>query len=190
MEDEYETPDEAKIPAATIADVDLLDIAEQTPEVYAEIIRLDDLLGRGDETPEEFRLLCQLLFNHGKVAKAEYLLRRNLEEGDENHALYLRLFGRAREQVFLRAIEDFQTAFNANLLHKESYGFLHRMYELESYSVEEAPFSVFADESCEVYFDYSEEDAVTAEVDSLESDRYVTLQWIGGKWIVTDQSDA
>lgn len=189
MDDECNIPDEAKIPAATIADMDLSDIAKQAPEVAAEITRLGDLLHRGEETPEEFRLLCQILFEQGKVSKAEYLLRRNLEEGDENHALYLRLFGRVKEQEFSRAIQDFQTAFKANLHHKESYSFLHSVYELEPFSLEEAPFPVFA-EACEVGFYYSEQDAVTAEVDGLESDRYVTLNWFGDKWIVTDQSAA
>ena len=180
MDDEYIIPDEAKIPAANIADVDLSDMAEHALEVAAEITRLGDLLRLGDETPEEFRRLCQLLFDQGKVAKAEYLLRRNLEEGDENHALYLRLFGRAKEEEFLRAIENFQTAFNAKLRHKESYGFLYRAYGPELCSVEEAPFPVFA-EACEVRFDYSEEDAITAEVESLESGRWMTLKWFDDK---------
>jgi hypothetical protein len=100
LDDEYEIPDEAKIPAANISDIDLSDITEQAPEVAAEIIRLGELLRLGDETPEEFRLLCQLLFDYGKVAEAEYLLQRNLEARDENHALYLRLFGRAKEEEF------------------------------------------------------------------------------------------
>lgn len=188
MDVEYEVPDEAKIPAANIYDIDLSDVSEQAPEVASEIIRLGELLRLGDETPEEFRLLCQLLFDYGKVSEAEHLLRANLEEGDENHALYLRLFGKAKEEEFLRAIEDFQTAFNTKIHHKESFGFLHTVYELDPLPVEEAPFPLFAEESCEVLFDYNEKDAITAHVENIELGGYVILQWIGGKWSVTEIS--
>jgi hypothetical protein len=189
MDDEYEVPDEAKIPAANIADVDLSDIAEQAPEVAAEITRLGEFLRRGDETPEEFRRLCQLLFDNGKVSKAEYLLRRNLDEGDENHVLYLRLFGREKEAEFARAIEGFQAAFKAKLHHKKSFGFLYTAYELEPMSVEEAYHPLFAEETVEVWFDYSEKDVITAQVANMNLGGFIILQWTGGKWIITDDTD-
>jgi hypothetical protein len=188
MDDEYEVPDEVKIPGFNIADIDLSDIAEQAPEVAAEITRIGELMHFGDETPEEFRLMCQLLFDYGGISDAEQLLRNNLEEGDETHALYLRLFGREKEEEFAKAIEDFQTAFKAKLRHKETSGFLNTAYELEPLPVEEAYHPLFAEESVEVWFTYSEIDAVTAHVENMELGGYVILQWVSGTWSVTEVS--
>jgi hypothetical protein len=189
MEDEYETPEEAKIYAFNIYDIDLSDIAERAPEVAAEIIRIGELMRFGDETPEEFRFMCQLLFDYGEISEAERILRNNLEEGDETHALYLRLFGRVKEEEFAKAIEDFQTFFRVKLRHKKTHGFLNTSYELEPIPVEEAYHPLFAGEPVEVWFIYSEIDAVTAQVDNMELGGYVILEWTGGKWSVTEISD-
>ena len=79
------------IPAANIKDVDLVAVARTDPDAAREIARLGHLMEHGEESNEEFCHLCELLHDVGEEAKAEYLLRRNLTEGQITHDLYIRL---------------------------------------------------------------------------------------------------
>jgi hypothetical protein len=98
------------IPAANIGDTDLIALAQTIPDAATGIARLEALMNRGEETKEEFRRLCQLLFDVGSIAAAEYLLRRNLDDY-EGKALYTRLFGTAKQEEFDAAIEAFECQF-------------------------------------------------------------------------------
>ena len=162
------------IPAASIADVDIAAIAEHSERTAREISRLGQLMDQGKETEEEFAQLIKLLFETGAKVEAEYLLRRNLEVGDASHSLYLELFGTVKVQEFRDAILAFRTEFETGLTLVEELAFLDETYLLTSKqsncSLPSGP--------CEVRFDYSERDFVSADISQLDGNEYLITAWV------------
>jgi hypothetical protein len=191
MDDE----DAGAIPAANIGDTDLVALAQTNPAAAKEIARLEELMNRGEETKEEFLRLCQLLFNVGSVEVSEYLLRRNLDYY-EGHALYIRLFGTARQDEFNVAIEAFKSQFDLELtLVAEKY-FLVSTFRTEGGP---ARFDTFAllSRPCEIKIGYIEQDTIEADVilfapgrDVIDANECMVLFFVNGVWEDADAIDA
>lgn len=172
--------EEGAIPAANIEDVDMESVAQRDPAAAQEIAELATLLGQGEETEEQFRRLCQVLYELDEKAEAEYLLRRNLEEGDENHKLYLQLFGTLKIDELRAAINAFEAQFEAKLEFIEKLGFLDETYRCSKLTLFEGP--------CEVRFDYAEKNVITADACS-DGDDYLILHWKIKLWEIAMELD-
>src|SRR5262249_5604120 len=158
MDDE----DAGAIPAATIGDTDLVALAQTNPAAAKEIARLEDLMNRGEETKEEFLQLCQLLFDVGSVEASEYLLRRNLDYY-EGRALYVRLFGTARQEEFDVAIEAFKSQFDVDLVLIAERDFLVSTFRSHGSPSRSDAFALLS-RPCEIKFSYIEQDTIEADV--------------------------
>jgi len=191
MDDE----DAGAIPAANVGDTDLVALAQTNPMAAKEIARLEDLMNRGEETKEEFLRLCQLLFDVGSVAASEYLLRRNLEYY-EDHALYVQLFGTAKQEEFQTAIEAFKSQFDVDLVLIAEKDFL-----VSTFRSDDGPprFDAFAllSRPCEIKFGYIEQDKIEADVTLLDpgrevfdADECMLLFFVNGVWELADPMDA
>src|SRR5438128_8649027 len=138
------------IPAANIGDTDLSALAKTNPDAAKEIARLEDLMNRGEETKEEFRRLCQLLFDVGSVGAAEILLRRNLDYY-EGRALYTQLFGTAKQEEFDAAIEAFKSQFNLELVLVTQNDFLISTFHADGGAPRSDAFALLS-RPCEIEF--------------------------------------
>ena len=172
-----------KIPAATVQDVDL---SAADAALSAEIRRLGDLMDRGDETPEEFACLIRLLVEVGQPAKAEYLLRRNVEVAVGELAFYRELFGTAKPDEFAAAFEAFAKQFGVGLEFVSSRGFLDGLYRMRPGPPRPGEFALLG-EPCEVQFDFADPDFVAADVSSETDERYLLLRWVSGVWELAEQ---
>jgi hypothetical protein len=170
------------IPAATVQDVDLSAV---DPTLVAEIRRLGDLMERGEETPEEFAGLVRLLAEAGHPAKAEYLLRRNVEVAAGELALYRELFGTAKPDEFAAAVEAFAEQFGVGVEFVSSRGFLDALYRVQPGPPRSDAFALLG-EPCEVRFDFADPDFVAADVWSDTDDRYLLLRWVRGLWELSE----
>ena len=166
------------IPAATVQDVNL---STADPALAAEIGRLGDLMERGEETPEEFARLVRLLVEAGHTAKAEYLLRRNVEAAAGELAFYRELFGTAKSDEFAAAVEAFAEQFDVGLEFVSSRGFLDALYRMRPGPPRSDAFALLG-EPCEVRFDFADPDFVAADVWSDLDERYLLLRWVSGVW--------
>lgn len=173
-----EGEDPSAIPAATVQDVDL---SAADPALAAEIRRLGDLMEQGDETPEQFAELVRLLVRAGQPRKAEYLLRRNIEVVADGPALYGELFGTARPDEFAAAVEGFRTQFGVGLEFVSSRGFLDGLYRVRPGPPRSDAFRLLGG-SCEARIDYSDPDAIAADVWGESDEEYLLLRWVGGTW--------
>jgi hypothetical protein len=175
-------PEKFAIPAATIRDVDLngTDV-----ELASEILRLGALMERGNETPAQFGQLILLMHQAGHYAKAEYLLRRNIEGVADGHALYRELFGTEKPDEFAAAINGFEEQFAVRLKLVKPGVFLDAVY---STVPQKARFDVFRllNEPCEVRIDYAKEDWVEAQVSRFESDDHLILRWVHAVWNISE----
>jgi hypothetical protein len=183
------------IPAANIGDTDLVALAQTNPAAAREIARLNDLMNRGEETKEEFLQLCQLLFDVGSVDASEYLLRRNLDYY-AGHALYLRLFGTARQEEFDAAIEAFKSQFNVDLVLMAEKDFLISKFRSGSGQRRSDAFALLS-RPCEIMFGYIEQDKIEAQVTLfapgrtvLDADECMVLFFVNGIWEDADAMDA
>jgi hypothetical protein len=177
--------EDCDIPAAHVRDVDLAAVAAIDPDAAAEIARLGQLMELGEETEEEFFRLVKLLHRVGWTKKAEYLLRRNLEVGEEGWALYFEMFGTDKQDEFTAAIAAFVDQFSVELVPIENQGFLDSAYRTESQQARFDEFRLLND-PCEVRFSYASEDAPEADVSSLETDDYLILRWVNGVWEIEE----
>jgi hypothetical protein len=191
MDDE----ERSAIPAANIGDTDLVALAQTNPMAAKEIARLEDLMNRGEETNEEFLRLCQLLFDVGSVAASEYLLRRNLD-GYEGHALYIRLFGTARQEEFEAAIEAFKAQFDLELVLLAEKDLLISTFQSDGGPPRSDAFALLS-RPCEIKFGYIEQDRIEADVTLLDpgrnvfdADECLLLFFIDGVWEIPDPLDA
>jgi hypothetical protein len=175
-------PHEFAIPAATIRGVDL---NGADAELASEILRLGALMERGEETPSQFGQLIRLIHQAGQEAKAEFLLRRNIEGAADGHALYRELFGTEKPDEFAAAIKSFKEQFAVGLKLVKPGGFLDAVYRTVP---QKARFDVFRllSEPCEVRIDYAKEDGVEAEVSRSESDDHLILRWVNGVWNISE----
>ena len=187
--------DRFAIPAANIGDTDLVALAQTNPAAAKEIARHEDLMNRGEESKEEFLKLCQLLFDVGSVAAAEILLRRNLDYY-EGHALYVRLFGTAKQDGFQTAIEAFKSQFEVDLLLIAEKEFLVSVFHTEGGSPRFDDFDLLS-RPCEIKFGYIEQDKVEADVTLLDpgrevfnADECMLLFFVNGVWELADPMDA
>ncbi len=183
------------IPAANIGDTDLVALAQTNPAAAKEIARLEDLMNRGEETKEEFLQLCQLLFDVGSVAASEYLLRRNLVYY-EGRALYVRLFGTARQEEFDAAIEAFQSQFDVELVRVTERDFLVSTFRSDGGPPRSDAFALLS-RPCEIKFGYIEQDRIEADVtlldpgrDVFDADECMLLFFVNGVWELADPMDA
>ncbi len=191
MDDE----DAGAIPAANIGDTDLVAIAQTNLAATKEIARLEDLMNRGEETKEEFLRLCQLLFDVGSVSASEYLLRRNLDYY-EGHAIYVRLFGTARQEEFDAAIDAFKSQFDVDLELVAENDFLISTFRSDGSSPRFDNFALLS-RPCEIKFGYIEQDMIEADVtlfapgrDVLDADECMVLFFVNGVWEDADAMDA
>src|SRR5438128_5599419 len=120
------------IPAASIAGVDLDAVARRDPEAAREIARIGERMRFGRETDAEFLALIRLLHAAGEGARAEYLLRRNLDPGAESYTLYLELFGSAKEDEYRGAVRGFERQFGVSLRFLKRAQFLVERYQSEA----------------------------------------------------------
>lgn len=180
--------------AAQIRDVDLDAIADRA--AAQEIARIGALMHRGEESPEEFRRLCELLHEVGEATVSEYLLRRNLDS-DEGQDLYQRLFGTDIPDNFARAVMCFAEDFGLDLTLQEERDFLDQVYLSTPLSREHSRFSIL-NEPCVIHFDYSRKDYVVAEVIAAEAELVnyfdlnvcLFLRWQDQRWRLMDPRDA
>ncbi len=176
---------EYEIPAAGIDNVDLDSIRMSHPDAAVEIERLGALLSAGEESEEDLRRLGALLHDVGEVAEAEYLLRRNLDVGDQTHSLYLQLFGDEKEKEFLEAIKAFRKQFDVDVELLEEFGFLDQLF-LMSPGTPVDPELMLLGMPCEVNFHYSFEDCVRADVICDERAEAAIMSWREGIWEIAE----
>lgn len=183
------------IPAANIGDTDLVALAKINPGAAKEIARLEDRMNRGEECKGEFLKLCQLLFDVGSVAASEILLRRNLDYY-EGHALYVRLFGTARQDEFDAAIEAFKSQFDVELVLVRANDFLVSTFRSGGSSPRPDAFSLLSF-PCEIEFGYFEHDKIEAHVtlidpgrEVFDADECMLLSFVNGVWELADPMDA
>jgi hypothetical protein len=184
------------IPAANIGNTDLVALAQTNPAAAKEIARLENLMNRGEETKDEFLQLCQLLFDVGSVAASEYLLRRNLNHY-EGHALYLRLFGTARQEEFEEAIEAFESQFDVDLVLIAKKDFLVSMFRSDGGRPRLLDAVALLSRPCEIKFGYIEQDKIEADVtvfdpgqEVFDPDECMLLFFVNGVWELADPMDA
>lgn len=166
------------IPAATVQDIDL---TASDAALAAEIQRLGNRMELGNETPEEFSKLVCLMVQAGHVAKAEYLLRRNVGAAAGGQTLYQELFGTAKPDEFSASIAGFSVQFEVKLDFVTTHYFLDAVYRIQPCSRRLDEFS-FLLWPCEVRFHYSEPDFVSADVSSGSGKGDWPLNWVGGVW--------
>lgn len=179
--------DDYKIPAASISDVDLAAIAELNPAAAKEIARLGELMECGNETKEDFRMLCQLLHEAGEQSKAEYLLRRNLQYY-EGHALYSQLFGTVKQEEFDNSIEAFRCQFRVELKFVQHHDLLDDVYHISQNAAHSADSQLLAIGNT-VNFSYSMPDVIEVEIVDLGSGESLLLHWVNGVWESRDGQD-
>lgn len=179
--------DASAIPAANIGDTELTALAQSDPAVAEEIARLEDLMNRGEETKQEFLQLCELLFAVGSTAASEYLLRRNLNYY-EGHALYVRLFGTARQEEYEAAIEAFKVQFDLKLVLFAENDFLVSTFRSGGGPARSDVFALFS-RPCEIKFGYIEQEKIEADVvllepgrESFDVDECMLLFFVNGVW--------
>ncbi|MCE9547170.1 MAG: hypothetical protein K8T25_16980 [Planctomycetia bacterium] len=179
------------IPAANIGDIDLEVLAQTDPESAREIARLDALMNLGEESKEEFRRLCKLLFDAGSVAAAEILLRRNLDYY-EGEALYLQLFGSTKEDEFVFAMEAFKSQFEIDLVLEKENQFLVSTYHSGGGPPRWDDFRLLS-QPCEIKFGYFEQDKIEADItlldpgrDIFRADECLLLFFVNGVWEIGD----
>ena len=182
------------MPAAHIANVDLDAIADRA--AAQELARLGDLLGRGEETPEEFCRLCQLLHDVGETTKSEHLLRRNLDDDDRSHDLYFKLFGNDKPEQFEAAIESFKSQFNISLTFIEENDFLDLTFHSDNGPPRSDDYSLLT-RQCAVRFGYIEQDKIECDITLLElgrtvfhADECLLLFFVNGVWEIAASLDA
>jgi hypothetical protein len=187
MDDEHEYA----IPAANIGDTDLVSLAQTNPEAAQEIVRLVELMDRGEETKEEFLRLCQLLFDVGSTTAAEYLLRRNLDYY-EGRALYTRLFGRTKEEEFDAAIEAFKSQFDLELVLVAENDFLVSTFHSRGGPSRSDAFALLS-MPCEIKFGYIEQEKIEADIalldpgrDIFAADECLLMFFVNGVWEIAD----
>jgi hypothetical protein len=166
------------IPAATVQDVDL---SGANPVLATQVRELGALMERGEETPEQFAQLIRLLVQIGHGSKAEYLLRRNLETVEDGLNLYKTLFGTSKADEFAAAVKAFEVQFGIGLEFVCSRGFLDTQYRTGPGLAKTDTFELLK-EPCEVWFDFADPDVVAADVLSTSSEEYMLLRWVGGVW--------
>lgn len=184
------------IPAANIGDTDLDAIARTNPNAAKEIARLENLMGRGEETPEEFCTLCQLLHDVGETANSEYLLRRNLDEDDPTHGLYFKLFGNRIPDEFDAAIESFKSQFNISLSFVEKNDFLDTTFNSDGGPPRSDMFALLGN-PCEIRFGYTRPDRIECDIALLDplrtvfnADECLFVFFLNGVWELVDPLDA
>lgn len=168
-----------EIPAAGIGDTDLAALSRTNPVAAKEIARLRDLMDLGEESKAEFLQLCQLLFDVGSVSASEYLLRRNLEYYDDR-ALYIRLFGTARQDEFDAAIESFKSQFDLVLVLERENDFLVTTFRTDGGPPRSDTFELLS-RPCEIKFGYIQQDTIQADVTLLDPGREV---FYAGEWFI------
>ena len=139
--------------------------------------------------------LCRLLFDVGSVAASEYLLRRKLEYY-EGHALYVRLFGTARQEEFDAAIEAFKSQFDVDLELLAEKDFLISTFRSDGGPPRFDDFALLS-RPCEIKFGYIEQNMIEADValfapgrDVLDADECMVLFFVNGVWEDADAMDA
>jgi hypothetical protein len=150
-------------------------------------------MNRGEETKEEFLRLCQLLFDVGSVAASEILLRRNLDYDDfEGHALYVRLFGTAKQEEFEAAIEAFRSQFDVDLVLTRKKAFLISTFRPGASPPRFDDFNMLS-QPFEIKFGYIEPDTIEADVishvpgqDVVDGDECMLLFFVNGVWEEAD----
>lgn len=179
------------IPAASIGDTDLASIARTSPHAAEEIARLEERMHRGEESKEEFLRLCELLFDVGSTAAAEFLLRRNLDFY-EGQNLYARLFGTEKQEEFDNAIDVFGLQFDLELTLLEHESFLVSIFHSKGSAPRSDVFSLLS-RPCEIKIAYIEQDTVEADIVLLDPDRQIfgpdenmLMYFVNGVWEIAE----
>lgn len=182
------------IPAANIGNVDLVAIAEKHPVAAKEISRLATLMYRGDETPDEFRRLCELLFEVGATVDSEYLLRRNVSDAVDE-ALYAELFGTSKREDFDAAVAAFRCQFEIELSLVQEHDFLVCKFRSVGCRRRDDAFRLLSC-PCEVEIGFIERDRIEAEIvldepgrTVFNQDECLSLNFISGVWEIVEPID-
>ncbi|WP_425614708.1 hypothetical protein NA78x_004583 [Anatilimnocola sp. NA78] len=136
-----------------------------------------------------------MLFDVGSVAASEILLRRNLDY-HEGHALYLRLFGTAKQEEFQAAIDAFKSQFDVDLVLHAEKNFLVSVFHTNGGQTRFDDFALLS-RPCEIKFGYIEQDKVEADVTLLDpgrevfdADEFILLFFLNGVWKLADSTGA
>lgn len=207
--------DESEIPAASIDGVDLHRIEQVSAADAAELRQLGKDLNEPDFTDARFIRLVELLLKHGEKQLAEDLLRGNvIDEGDELHAAYRRLFGTVADEELESQIAHFAGQFRVTLENTgESNGFLCPVYVSRPIPGEhdssrtpvelvEGDLRAFLAGQCQLEFRY-ESTGSTADLVSIEPNRErpsapgpesrpeyaIPLIWRSGMWHLEEEEE-
>lgn len=163
-------------------------IAALDSAAAAEYARVTALIYRDeDEMWADLIQLVKLLHRVGCTREADSLLRANLLVRESGRAIYVELFGTAKQDEFSTVIDAFAAQFFAELEPAGSHGLFYRWYLtkpqhncLRQYRLR--------DEPCSVVFNYdgnsaAGDDYFQAEIQSLKlDDQLIFLRWIKGSW--------
>ena len=158
-----------EIPAANINDIDLDSITDRN--AANEITRLGKLLHAGKESEADFLLLCRLLDHVGETAKAEHLLRCNVELDEPSFDLYMSLFGNPKLKEFDVATEAFLNQFGISLT-LEMDDFLYRKFHSSGGNPSADCFALLG-RPCQIEFKYSERNTIEAQIVLRDPERTI-----------------
>jgi hypothetical protein len=154
--------------------------------------KFEGLWSDGKATERDFLGLVKLLHRVGCPTEAEYLLRTNLlvfAEDDQppyedkaRLAVYVELFGTAKQEEFAVGIAAFSKQFSAKLTHaRRDVSFWHG-YNIKPRRACLGRYGL-RDEPCYVNFEYQAKDCIEAQMWSSKSeDRLIFLGWAQGAW--------
>jgi hypothetical protein len=184
--------DESAIAAVAMPLLDVDAIEGADPSALVALRQFEGRWAAGKATRRDFLDLVKLLHRIGCSTDAEYLLRINLlvaSEEDESLseekdrlALYMELFGAAKQEEFAAAISAFSKQFSAKLTNGAGSTFLAGFHTvprsacLKKYRLR--------NEQCYIRFEYEKKDFVEGQLESVkpDSDQLVFLRWVGVVW--------
>lgn len=170
---------------------DLAAIEAADPSAPAALRRFENLQCQHKATERDFFDLVRLLHRVGCSTEAEYFLRCNLlvakdeqspyEDDKDRLALYVALFGTAKQEEFAAAIAAFSKQFSAKLTRGAGATF-----ELGYHTVpRRACFTKYRmrNEPCYVRFEYEKRNTIEAWLECCsDEDQLIVLRWANGVW--------
>ena len=183
----------SRIPAASIAGVDLARIRKDYPAKAPRIEEIGDRLSLGEESNEEFLELCKLLFDVGENSLSEELLIANMDSGSPEFDLYQKLFGCNAIREFSLSIEAFESQFRVRLTDCYEFRVLEKQCRCTRVSTEvELDQTIEYVLSCEIVsckFCLSRQDAIECNLVGFEKEdsptgHGVILWWKPPSWKV------
>lgn len=170
---------------------DLGAIEAADPSALVALRRFEKLQCKRKATERDFVDLVKLLHRAGCSTEAEYFLRCNLlvakderspyEDDKDRLALYVELFGTAKQEEFAAAIAAFSEQFAAKLTRGAGTTFWLGYHTVPR----RACFSKYRmrNEPCIVRFEYEQRATIEAWLECLsDPDQLLVLRWVNGVW--------